>query len=218
MRRIFILALALAVADSLLVSLKRVARSHFTSRKFSGAQVVKYRLLHPSLSVRDDTVPEEQSFDDELPKSPLEDFLHALEESIKEETLLKLTLSENEYVDSDADGEITDNDGDKVSIEDDSGPNINWLEIKEWAAISGRLIKSKSKSESKLQLVCYKDKSMKKSDQSRNYSTTSEVLPLVSAYIRKAFKKAMLSTKDNDFEIKLRKGQGKFKVTSKVTF
>lgn len=211
LHRILILALSLIVANSLRFSPKRSA----SCQKFRAAQFVKCRLLRPSCSTEDDNLSEELSFGGEPTKSPLKQFLDALEEAITEETLLKLTLSENEFVDSDIGGEIDDNNRDEISVEVDDDSNIDWQEVKEWAAISGRLIKTKS--ESKLQLISYKDKSMKKSDRSRNYSTVSEVLPLISAYVRKAFKKAMLSTRDNDFEFKLRKGQGKFKATSKVS-
>jgi hypothetical protein len=211
--RILVLVVTLVITNSLQFSSKR---SPLSCRKIHGAQFVKCRLLRPSLSARDDILSEDESFDDVISMSPLEQFLHALEESIKEETLLKLTISENEFVDSDVGREINDDNRDGILLEVEDDANIDWQEVKEWAAISGRLIKTKS--ESKLQLISYKDKSMKKSDKSRNYSTVSEVLPLISAYVRRAFKKAMLSTKDNDFEIKLRKGQGKFKVTSKVRY
>lgn len=212
--QLWVLAVTLVIANSLQFSSKRYAQSPLSCQKYRNTQFVSSRLLGPSLSVGDDTLPEEQSFGDEISKSPLEQFLHALQESITEDTLLKLTLSENEFDDSNTVDEITDYNEDEISVEVDDGADIDWQEVKEWAAISGRLIKTKS--ESKLQLISYKDKSMKKSDRSRNFSTVSEVIPLVSAYVRRAFKKAMLSTKDNDFEFKLRKGQGKFKATSKV--
>ena len=211
---LWVLAVTLVIANSLQFSSKRYAQSPFSCQKYRNTQLVISRLLGPSLSIGDDTSPEELSFGDEISKSPLEQFLHALQESITEETLLKLTLSENEFDDINTVDEITDYNEDEISVEVDDGADIDWQEVKEWAAISGRLIKTKS--ESKLQLISYKDKSMKKSDRSRNFSTVSEVIPLVSAYVRRAFKKVMLSTKDNDFEFKLRKGQGKFKATSKV--
>jgi hypothetical protein len=214
--RILVVAVTLVIANSLQFSSKRFAPSPSSCQKIYGAQIVRCRLLRPSLSVKDGAFSEEEVFHDEISKSPLEQFLHALEESITRETLLKLTLSENEFVDGDAGEEINNDKGDEVAVKGEDDLNIDWQEVKEWAAISGRLIKTKS--ESKLQLISYKDKSMKKSDKSRNYSTVSEALPLISAYVRRAFKKAMLSTKDNDFEIKLRKGQGKFKATSKVRY
>ena len=139
-------------------------------------------------------------------KSPMEQFLSALEESIKDETILKLTLLENESANN-------------VESEDADGPSTRIIgtdleRIKEWAAVSGRLIKTKS--ETKLQLICYKDKSMKSSDLTKTYSSCEEAVSVVSAYITGAFKKGTLSTKDNDFEIKMKRGQGKFRATSKV--
>ena len=138
--------------------------------------------------------------------SPLEQFLTALEESINEETILKLTLLENESINM---SEAEDADCSLAEI-----MGSDYQRVKEWAAVSGRLIKTKS--ETKLQLICYKDKSMKSSDLTKNYSSLDEAVAVVSAYITGAFKKGTLSTKDNDFEIKMKRGQGKFRATSKV--
>ena len=140
--------------------------------------------------------------------SPLEQFLTALEESINEETILKLTLLENESINM---SEAEDADCSLAEI-----MGSDYQRVKEWAAVSGRLIKTKS--ETKLQLICYKDKSMKSSDLTKNYSSLDEAVAVVSAYITGAFKKGTLSTKDNDFEIKMKRGQGKFRATSKVIF
>lgn len=139
-------------------------------------------------------------------KSPMEQFLSALEESIKDETILKLTLLENESINN---VESEDTDGSSTGL---IGSDLG--RVKEWAAVSGRLIKTKS--ETKLQLICYKDKSMKSSDLTKTYSSCEEAVSVVSAYITGAFKKGTLSTKDNDFEIKMKRGQGKFRATSKV--
>jgi hypothetical protein len=159
--------------------------------------VTQESLFFPLLSLYDDNLEEEESS-----KSPLDQFLQAFEESILNESLLKLTLSEN----ASSESSNKDNDG---SI------SINMKEIEEWKAISGRLIKLKSAT--KLQLNCYKDKSMKKSDLTQTYTTSEEALEAVKFYILKAFKKAMLSTKESDFELKMKKGQGKFRSTSKVS-
>ena len=145
-------------------------------------------------------------FDEELQKSPLERFLSALEESIRDETMLKLTLSEN---DTSSNSEEEDENAAELTASD-----YDWEFIKELASISGRLIKKKS--ESKMQLTFYKDKSMKKGDRTVLYSPL-DAPSAISNYITKSFKKAMLSTKYSDFEIKMRKGQGKFRETSKVT-
>eukprot|EP00596_Hydrurales_sp_CCMP1899_P007670 CAMPEP_0119037654 /NCGR_PEP_ID=MMETSP1177-20130426/6141_1 /TAXON_ID=2985 /ORGANISM="Ochromonas sp, Strain CCMP1899" /LENGTH=199 /DNA_ID=CAMNT_0006999233 /DNA_START=153 /DNA_END=752 /DNA_ORIENTATION=- len=142
--------------------------------------------------------------EEESSKSPLDQFLHVFEESILNGSLLKLTLSENASSDSSSESSNEDNYG---SI------SINMKEIEEWKAISGRLIKLKA--DTKLQLNCYKDKSMKKSDMTQTYTTSEEAVEVVKLYILKAFKKAMLSTKESDFELKMRKGQGKFRSTSK---
>lgn len=157
-------------------------------------------LSFPLLSSYDDDFDGEESS-----LSPLDQFLHVLQDSILQETLLKLTLSENdssETLDEDNEGSVT---------------AINVKEIEEWKAISGRLIKNKTATK-QLQLNCYKEKSMKKSDQTQTYSTSEEALEVVKFYITKAFKKAMLSTKDSDYELKMRKGQGKFRSTSKVSW
>lgn len=140
----------------------------------------------------------------EFSKSPLDQFLHVLQDSIINESLLKLTLSENDSSggsDEDGDGLIS---------------TIDMKVIEEWQAISGRLIKIKSATK-QLQLNCYKDKRMQKSDNTETYTTSEEAVEVVKLYITKAFKKAMLSTKESDFEFKMRKGQGKFRSTSKVS-
>ena len=68
-----------------------------------------------------------------------------------------------------------------------------------------------------MQLISFKDKSMKKSEQTKNYSSSEELIKIVKIYILNAFQKATLSTKENDYEYKQRgKGQGKFRITSKV--
>ena len=121
-------------------------------------------------------------------------------------------------------------DGVGGGLGEDTGSTVNAdsvvidLELlKEWAMISGRLIKIKSKAnastdskQNQIQLISYNDKSMKKSSQTKNYTSSQEAVNIISAYILKGFKKAMLSTRENDFEFKLRKGQGKFRSTSKV--
>lgn len=147
-------------------------------------------------------------FDEESSKSPLEKFLFALESSIKDQTLVKVTISENN-VSFDLDVIIEEN-----SVEQ-TDSDYDWEYTKELAAISGRLVKTKS--ESKVQLTCHKDKSMKKSDRTVLYSA-SDAVSTISGYITRSFKKAMLSTKYSDFELKMRKGVGKFRETSKVRF
>lgn len=203
-----LLAVVLVGCDSFRTSLKKIP---ICNQHFQDCNLLQHqsRCVFPSLSMGsqfDDYGTDDMLFDEKSSKSPMEQFLHALDESIKDETLLKLTLTENESANS-SDGSETD--------DIDSSTSIDWQQVKEWAAINGRLIKTKS--ELRVQLICYKDKSMKNSCQTKNYTSAEEILPVVSAYIRNAFKKAMLSTKDNDFEIKMRRGQGKFRATSKVS-
>jgi hypothetical protein len=195
----------LATTASLQISLTRtVLRSNCRNGHLIR---IHYRVSPPLSSTYLDELYDETDFDSETSKSPLDQFLTALEESIKDETILKLTLLENE---SSKTSEIDE-------AEDSSAGIIgsDFQRVKEWAAVSGRLIKTKS--ESKLQLICYKDKSMKSSDLTKNYSSCEEAVSVVSAYIKGAFKKGTLSTKDNDFEIKMKRGQGKFRATSKVS-
>ena len=133
--------------------------------------------------------------------------------------MLKLVLSENEYSDdNNDDDDIIGEEGssnEERSSNDKEKSEIDWQQVKDWSAMCGRLIKTKS--ESRLQLISYKDKSMKKSDQTKNYSSSEETARIISIYLRYSFKKAMLSTRENDYEYKLRgKGQGKFRSTSKV--
>ena len=141
-------------------------------------------------------------------KMPLDQFLDALKLSIDEGSLLKLILSENDSTNFDNDDKI---------LENEAANEIDWEQVKGWAAISGRLIKTKSESRSRLQLISYKDSSMKKSAETKNFSSSEDIIKMINILILKAFKKAVLSTKENDFEFKLRgKGQGKFRKTSKV--
>jgi hypothetical protein len=143
-----------------------------------------------------------ENYEEESFQPPLEQFFTVLQDSIVGETLLKLSLSENGFS------------SDDEEAQNDEENDINWEDVKGWTAISGRLIKTKG--ESKLQLISYKDKSMKKSDQSKNYTSSEEALKVIRAYIEKAYKKITLSTKESDFELKMRKGGGKFRATSKV--
>lgn len=138
---------------------------------------------------------------------PLDQFLDALYFSMDEGTLLKLTLSENDSTNRDEDNETTN----------EEMNTIDWQQVRGWGAITGRLIKTKLEGGSRLQLISFKDKSMKKSEQTKNYSSSEELIKIVKIYILNAFQKATLSTKENDYEYKLRgKGQGKFRITSKV--
>lgn len=195
----------LATTSSLQISCTRtVLRSNCRNGQLSRIQ---YKVLLPLSSAYLDELYDETDFDSESSKSPLDQFLTALEESIKDETILKLTLLENE---SSKNTESEEGEGSSTAI-----IGADFQRVKEWAAVSGRLIKTKS--ESKLQLICYKDKSMKSSDLTKNYSSCKEAVSVVSAYIKGAFKKGTLSTKDNDFEIKMKRGQGKFRATSKVS-
>ena len=164
---------------------------------------------HPTLLHMTDGIESDDAsvmyFDEEAYQSPLERFLSALEASIRDETMLKLTLSEN---DTSSNSEEEDENAAEPTASD-----YDWEFIKELAAISGRLIKKKT--DTKIQLTYYKDKSMKKGDRTVLYSP-SDAPTAISNYITKSFKKAMLSTKYSDFEMKMRKGQGKFRETSKV--
>ena len=138
---------------------------------------------------------------------PLDQFLDALYLSMDEGTLLKLTLSENDSTNRDEDNETTN----------EEMTTIDWQQVRGWGAITGRLIKTKLEGGSRVQLISFKDKSMKKSEQTKNYSSSEELIKIVKIYILNAFQKATLSTKENDYEYKLRgKGQGKFRITSKV--
>ena len=148
-------------------------------------------------------------------------FLYVLRESIDDQSLLKLTLSENDAANSSSEEEENENetaDTDTAATAETTIvtdiPDIDMELLKEWAAISGRLIKTKK--ESKLQLISYNDKSMKKSSQTKNYISAIEAINIINVYIMRGFKKAMLSTRENDFEFKHRKGGGKFRATSKV--
>ena len=138
---------------------------------------------------------------------PLDQFLDALQLSMDEGTLLKLALSENDSTNRDEDHEATN----------EEMTTIDWQQVRGWGAISGRLIKTKLEGGSRVQLISFKDKSMKKSEQTKNYSSSEELIKIVRIYILNVFQKATLSTKENDYEYKLRgKGQGKFRITSKV--
>ena len=195
----------LATTSSLQISCTRtIFRSSFRNGQLSRNHC---KVLPPLSSTHLDELYDETDFDFGSSKSPLDQFLTALEESIKDETILKLTLLENES------SKIIESEEAEGSLTGIIGSDFQ--RVKEWAAVSGRLIKTKS--ESKLQLICYKDKSMKSSDLTKNYSSCEEAVSVVSAYIKVAFKKGTLSTKDNDFEIKMKRGQGKFRATSKVS-
>lgn len=194
----------LSTTSSLQISFTRtILRSNCRNVQLSR---IHYRVPQPLSSTYLDEQYDETDFDSESSKSPLDQFLTALEESIKDETILKLTLLENESSKSSESEEAEDSSAGIIGSD--------FQRVKEWAAVSGRLIKTKS--ESKLQLICYKDKSMKSSDLTKNYSSCEDAVSVVSAYIKGAFKKGTLSTKDNDFEIKMKRGQGKFRATSKV--
>lgn len=195
----------LATISSLQISFTRtILRSNCRNGQLSR---IHYKVSPPLSSTYLDELYDETDFDSESSKSPLDQFLTALEESIKDETILKLTLLENESSKNSESEEAVDSSAGIIGSD--------FQRVKEWAAVSGRLIKTKS--ESKLQLICYKDKSMKSSDLTKNYSSCEEAVSVVSAYIKGAFKKGTLSTKDNDFEIKMKRGQGKFRATSKVS-
>ena len=199
------LAAFLTTTSSLQISCRRtVLRSNCRDGPLSSAHC---EVSPPLSSTHLDELYDETDFDSGSSKSPLDQFLTALEESIKDESILKLTLLEND----------SSKKTDEMEAEGSSAGIIgsDFQRVKEWAAVSGRLIKTKS--ESKLQLICYKDKSMKSSDLTKNYSSCEEAVSVVSAYIKGAFKKGTLSTKDNDFEIKMKRGQGKFRATSKVS-
>ena len=154
---------------------------------------------------------DETDYELEPSQSPLDQFLTAFKESFEDETILKLTLLENESLNTFESEEVSQ----ERSAHLAEIIGTDYQRVKEWAAVSGRLIRTKS--ETKLQLICYKDKSMKSSDLTKNYSSCEEAVSVVSAYITGAFKKGTLSTKDNDFEIKMKRGQGKFRATSKVS-
>ena len=64
---------------------------------------------------------------------PLDQFLDALQLSMDEGTLLKLTLSENDSTNRDEDHEATN----------EEMTTIDWQQVRGWGAISGRLIKTK---------------------------------------------------------------------------
>ena len=202
---------------------KIFVRKGFNSITRRACSSIENDLLISSDSTDDQPIEEEEPIENESiedfeerfsskKSSPLDQFLNALRTSIDEGTMLKLVLSENEYSDDNNDD---DDIGEEGSSNDKDKAEIDWQQVKDWSAMCGRLIKTKS--ESRLQLISYKDKSMKKSDQTKNYSSSEETARIISIYLRYSFKKAMLSTKENDYEYKLRgKGQGKFRSTSKV--
>lgn len=195
-----IIVVSLFMAANGFIMKTKNSKTNLCSLSTKKYTLVTKKFLHfPLLSSCND------DFDElEFSKSPLNQFLHVLQDSIINESLLKLTLSENDSSggsDGDGDGLIS---------------TIDMTEIEEWKAISGRLIKIKSATK-QLQLNCYKDKRMQKSDKTETYTTSEEAVEVVKLYITKAFKKVMLSTKESDFELKMRKGQGKFRSTSKVS-
>lgn len=148
---------------------------------------------------------EDKNGDDEEESFSASDlFILEVRKSITSEapSLLKLVLTEKKLNDPDLDEE--------VQLE----------HANNWAAITGRLIKIKSKSKgtkierTKLQLIYFRDKKMRETDKTINYDA-DEALNVVRIYIQRIFQRATLSTKGEDFELKRSKGQGKFKATTK---
>lgn len=163
---------------------------------------------------------------------PLDQFMIAFTDSLTNENLLKLILSEKEEKEVelvDPLHSIIDSkvgmDTEVVSSIEKEDETIKSKLSTSVVAISGRLLKVKSKikseqKRSQLQLIYYNDKTMKKCDYTKNYNIDNdnmkEIIQDIKDNVLSSFKKAVLSTRESDFELKMRKGIGKFKETSKV--
>ena len=127
--------------------------------------------------------------------SPIQLFLKELRQSMVDESLLKLVLSENSK------DEFTDEGGDEA---------LNA------AVLTGRLINAKKGKKGKkggltrmLQLMSFQDKKMHACSGTTTYIDEEEAISWIEFNLLR-YKMATLSTNSNDFVLKQRKGQGKF--------